>query len=626
MCGIAGFVSNEKDNNINLKTLGKNFLKILDHRGPDDNGIWIDESNKNLLAHTRLSILDLDRRSKQPMIDYKSCLTVVFNGEIYNWRSLKHELQKNGYKFLTESDTEVLLKGYDFWKTEILNKIEGMFAFAIYNYKTRELFCARDRIGKKPFVYSETPHGFVFASELPAIIKNKDFYNLNLEIDNSSIFSLFGKNFRQISEPNSIYKNIKKIKPGHGLIIKNGKIKKMFQWWKPKADDYKETTTSKEKLRELLEQSVSKRCKADVEVGAFLSGGIDSSTISYIATKAIDSTLKTYALGFDKNDEDLKRARIYSQYIKSDHKEYYFDPVEEWSSFKNITKVNGEPLPLLPLVHANHICKKVKDDGIKVMLSGIGADELFFGYTGMINTLRIGIISKFFYPYLKYFSETSLVENELGAVITQNKGSRKSKLYKVRSNYFKNLLLKNELKDRIFDYNSIELKYWGSILPNEDYIDESSYLGLILENAASVAISGDIPAMMNGVEVRCPFLDSEVINFSFNCKWDKKINFFSNSQSLKKILRDAVSDIIPKTLLDAPKRGFGFGITEKNLLQGPWACHAERVLNNFPDSTVIDPVKVRNFWNLAKNNENVGWDIIMKLLNLGIFLEDNQFS
>ena len=221
-------------------------------------------------------------------------------------------------------------------------------------------------------------------------------------------------------------------------------------------------------------------------------------------------------------------------------------------------------------MHANHICKKVKDDGIKVMLSGIGADELFFGYTGMINTLRISIISKLFYPYLKYFSETSLVENEFGAVITQNKGSRKSKLYKVRSNYFKDLLLKNELKDKIFDYNSIELKYWGSILPNEDYIDESSYLGLILENAASVAISGDIPAMMNGVEVRCPFLDSEIINFAFNCKWDKKINLFSNSQNLKKILRDAVSDIIPENLLNAPKRGFGFGITEKNLLQGPW--------------------------------------------------------
>ena len=571
MCGIAGFVSNEKDNNINLKTLGKSFIKILDHRGPDDNGIWIDESNKNLLAHTRLSILDLDKRSKQPMIDYKSSLIIVFNGEIYNWRFLKNELQKNGYQFITESDTEVLLKGYDFWKSEILNKIEGMFAFAIYNYKTRELFCARDRIGKKPFVYSETPHGFVFASELPAIIKNKDFYNLNLMIDNSSIFSLFGKNFRQISEPNSIYKNIKKIKPGHGLIIKNGKIKKIFQWWKPKVDDYKELTTSKEKLRELLEQSVFKRCKADVEVGAFLSGGVDSSTISYIATKAVKSRLKTYALGFDKNDEDLKRARIYSQYINSDHKEYYFDPVQEWSSFKNITKVNGEPLPLLPLVHASHICKKVKDDGIKVMLSGIGADELFFGYTGMINTLKLSIISKLLYPSFKFFSETSLAENEFGAVLTQNKGSRKSKLYKVRSNYFKDLLLKNKLKDKILDYNSIELKYWGKILPNEYYIDESSYLGLIVENAASIAISGDIPAMMNGVEVRCPFLDSEIINFAFNCKWDKKINLFSNSQNLKKILRDAVSDMIPKDLLNAPKRGFGFGITEKRLylLQGP---------------------------------------------------------
>ena len=144
MCGIAGFISNKKENNINLRYLGKEFCKVLRHRGPDDNGIWIDESNKNLLAHTRLSILDLDKRAKQPMIDYKRNLIIVFNGEIYNWRFLKHELQKNGYQFVTESDTEVLLKGYDFWNEEILNKIEGMFAFAVYNFKTRELFCAKE--------------------------------------------------------------------------------------------------------------------------------------------------------------------------------------------------------------------------------------------------------------------------------------------------------------------------------------------------------------------------------------------------------------------------------------------------------------------------------------------------
>ena len=224
-------------------------------------------------------------------------------------------------------------------------------------------------------------------------------------------------------------------------------------------------------------------------------------------------------------------------------------------------------------------------------------------------------------PFLKNLSGTFLAENEIGAVLTQNIGSRKSKLYDIRSNYFKDLLLKSNKKNKIVDYNSIELKYWGKILPNEDYIDESSYLGLMVENAASVAISGDIPAMMNGVEVRCPFLDSEIINFAFNCKWDKKINSIFNSQNLKKILRDAVCDIIPENLLKAPKRGFGFGITEKSLLQGEWACHAERVLNNFPENTVIDPVKVKNIWNSAQNNKNTSWDIIMKLLNLGMFLD-----
>ncbi len=626
MCGIAGFVSNEKENNINLKNLGMSFCKILKHRGPDDKGFWIDANKKTLLAHTRLSILDLDPRSKQPMTDYYNNLILVFNGEIYNWKLLRSNLQKNGYKFETESDTEVLLKGFHFWNEKVLNMIEGMFSFGIYNLKTKELFCARDRIGKKPFVYSETPFGFVFASEIPAISKNSNFFNLNLGLDDASIFSLFGKNFRQISEPNSIYKTIKKIKPGHGVIVKKGKIEKIFQWWEPKKDYSYNFDNSSENLRNLLEQAVIERCKADVEVGAFLSGGVDSSSISYIANKELNNNLKTYALGLDKDDDDLIRARCYSKLINSDHKEYYFDPIEEWSSLKKISDINGEPLPLLPLVHSHYICQKVKEDGIKVMLSGIGADELFFGYTGMINTLRISIAANFLYPLSKYFSGTTIMDNEIGAILTKDPGSRKSALYKTRATFFKNILLKNNLKDKILDYNSLELSYWGNILPNKSYIDESSYLGLILENSASVAISGDIPAMMHGVEVRCPFLDSNILKYAFNCHWTKKMNPYFKSQNLKKILRTSVNDIIPRALLNAPKRGFGFGIDEKSLFLGPWKRHAQKLLNNFPNTTAIDPTKVRNIWKSALEEKNNSWDIIMKLVSLGTFLEDSGLN
>ncbi len=626
MCGIAGFISNEKENKINLKNLGNSFCNILNHRGPDDNGVWIDNNHKTLLAHTRLSILDLDTRSKQPMIDYSNNLIIVFNGEIYNWRQLRTELQKEGYKFKTESDTETLLKGFHLWKEDILNKIEGMFSFAIYNSKNKELFCARDRIGKKPFLYSETPYGFVFASEIPAITKNSKFFNLNLELDNSSIFSLFGKNFRQISEPNSIYKTIKKIKPGHGLIVRDGQIEKVFQWWKPDKEYSLKFHSSTKSLRRLIEQSVIKRCKADVEVGAFLSGGVDSSSISYIANRELKNDLKTYALGFDKDDEDLVRARAYSKYINSNHKEYYFDPIEEWASLKKISKINGEPLPLLPLVHSNYICKKVNEDGIKVMLSGIGADELFFGYTGMINTLRISIASKFLNPICKFFSNSSFMNNEIGTILTKETGNRKSSLYKIRSTNFKSILLKKGMENKISDYNAIELAYWGKILPNKSYIDESSYLGLIIENSASIAISSDIPGMMNGVEVRCPFLDNDILNYAFKCHWSEKINPYFKSQKLKKILRDSVEDIIPENLLNAPKRGFGFGIDEKSLFLGPWKKHAQKTLNNFPDFTVIDPSKVKNIWKSAVEKKDVSWDIIMKLVSLGTFLEDIELN
>ena len=403
-----------------------------------------------------------------------------------------------------------------------------------FNLKTKELFCARDRIGKKPFVYAETHNGFVFSSEIPAISKNSKMLKLNLELDNASIFSMFGKNFRQISEPNTIYKNIKKIKPGHGLIVKRGKIKKIFQWWYPKNDKIQNLNFTPENLRNLLENAVKKRCKADVEVGSFLSGGVDSSSISYIANKTIKNDLKTYALGFDKQDEDLIRARAYSKIIKSDHSEFYFDPIEQWNTFINISKVNGEPLPLLPLVHSHFICSKVKEDGIKVMLSGIGADELFFGYTGMINTLRISIASKLLYPLMNYFSDFSFLQNEIGSILTQKPGYRKSNLYKLRSDNLRKLILKDIPGSNIVDYNNIELQYWGQILPNDTYINESSFLGLMIENSASVAISGDIPAMMNGVEVRCPFLDNEIIKFAFNCNWNRKIHLSLNHTIFKK--------------------------------------------------------------------------------------------
>ena len=623
MCGIAGFLMNDKNNFINLSRLGKNFCENLYHRGPDDSGYWIDIEKKNLLAHTRLSILDLDQRSRQPMADEKNGLILVFNGELYNWLELKIKLTSYGYKFSTKSDTEVLLKGYQHWGTNILNRLEGMFSFGIYNRNTDELFCARDRIGKKPLVYSETNLGFAFASEIPLLIKNKEFIGLNPELDNSSIMALFGKNFRQISEPNSIYKNIKKIRPGHAIIVKSGKIKNIFRWWNPKEFNNNSFNYTSENLRDLLEKSIKLRCKADVEVGAFLSGGVDSSAIASISSRILKNNLKTYALGFDKNDEDIKRARIFSNIIKSDHKEFYFDPSEQWKIFEKIGHYNGEPLPLLPLVHTNYLCKRVKEDGLKVMLSGTGADELFYGYKGMVNTLLISMATKFLNPFLKNFSNLSLFQNEIGSILTKNKGNRKSSIYNFRSKYVNNLLLKDKFQNEIVDYNSIELSYWGNILPNENYIDESSFLGLIIENAASVAISGDLPAMMNGVEVRCPFLDSKIVEFAFGCHWSKKITPFSFMNNLKLILKESVDDILPKNLLHAPKRGFGHGISEKNVLLGPWKDHTRKILENFPNNTPIDPLKVKKLWKISIEEQNGPWDQILKLVSIGNFIEEN---
>ncbi len=613
MCGIGGFVLKSPpdfDGQALLKRL--KFLQI--HRGPDDDGIWLESDKKAGLCHNRLSILDLSKLGAQPMSTPDKRFTIVFNGEIYNWKALRQDLEIAGFKFKSNSDTEVVLYSYILWKDAFLKKLRGMFAFSIWDNQKKILFCARDRVGKKPFIFSETKRGFFFASEIPPLKLTAETVGINLEIDNNALAAFMLHNLRHIPEPATIYKGIRKLRAGHAIIVKLGKIVRYWRYWSPEP---KKVINSQE-LRSIIEEAIKLRSVADVPVGALLSGGIDSTAIVNIMQKNCDQQVKTYAFGRNKQDEDIVRARYAAQKLGTDHSEFFFDPISHFENFKKIQSVYGEPIMLLPLIHTFELCKAIRRDGVKVVMNGNGADELFYGYTGHLNTARFtniinmfgwtrGFIPDFKHPY--------------SAVFHAPKGKRKAKLYAHKAHVTWPKFFRTDAIINLENYVARELAYWGQLFPNENYIDESNFCSIMIENSHSVTIAGDLPAMIQSVEMRSPFLDQEVVNAAMGIHYKQKVKGPQSGNRLKVILREAVEDLIPKKLFNAPKLGFGMGIQEKDLLLHEWRGYADAVFNEFPDMELFESYRIRKIWQNAKKENKVLWSEIAKLFAVGHWIK-----
>ena len=587
MCGIGG-ITLKPGVELNLQPLLERVNKIQHHRGPDGQGLWQNSSSTVGLCHNRLAILDLTPAGAQPMQSADSRFVVVFNGEIYNYRELKTLLESRGVLFRSESDTEVLLESYRAWGEGMLFRLRGMFAFAIFDSKSNSLFCARDRVGKKPFVYAAIPHGFVFASEIPAV---RAMPGIDLEIDHSSLAAMLLHNLRHIPDPYTVYKGIQRLRAGHAMMIRDGVVERVWRYWEPQPSAEPITT---ENLRSIIENAVRLRMRADVPVGALLSGGVDSSAIVGIMRKYTDTPIHTYALGFDPQDEDLRRARIMAKQLGTTHKEFYFDPDEQWAIFQQLLKIYGEPIMLLPLAQTYSLCRAIRDDGIKVVMSGNGADELFYGYTGHIRTLKISRWLDriaFLHPLLAPLAGGRF------AWVAATAGKRKAAYYRALAKNEWSTHLTEEAKQHLANRAAEEMEYWGELCPSEQFIDESNFVGLMLENTHSVTIAGDLPAMAASVEMRSPFLDQEVVSFALATPVERKIPNLNNPAWLKAILRESVSDVMPAELLAAPKRGFGMGIQEAMVFSGPWKNYADEIFASPLDgSGLFEPLTIRKSW------------------------------
>ncbi|MDP9048212.1 MAG: asparagine synthase (glutamine-hydrolyzing), partial [Bacteroidota bacterium] len=536
MCGIYGSTK------IYSKKLIEKKLNRINFRGPDFSGIEIID-NKVVFGHNRLAVIDLDPRSNQPLFYKNVC--IVFNGEIYNFNLIKDELIGLGYVFTTKSDTELICASYLEWGLDCVKKFIGMFSFVIYDKKNEILYGARDRLGKKPFYYTLSDNCFEFSSQLsPLSIGN------NFSVSENSVSQFL--RWSNIPEPHSIYNEVEKLKPGHYFTYHINKhnfcTRKYWDFDDERVDKTISYEDAKQRLNDLIVGATAIRMIADVPLGIFLSGGIDSSLIAAVAQKNSKTPIKTFSIKFtyDSYDESPYAEKI-AKYIGSDHKTIVCDSAEAISLINDYHNYFDEPFGDSSAIPTMLLAKRTREY-VTVALSGDGGDEGFLGYTR--------------YNWIDSFNRLKLVpffiKNMVGKTLAHTKPARLKAIgtalsTKKTEDIYKSFL---SVKDLRFlsdpaksDCNEFEERLYSrkNILERVSDYDIKSYLN----NDINTKV--DRATMAFSLECRAPLMDHRIIEFSRILPTAYKL---SNGVK-KKILKDILADYIPRNLFDRPKAGFG---------------------------------------------------------------------
>ena len=578
MCGICGYISKKRIEDAVLEQM----RDTMTHRGPNDAGIWQAGATTYVgLAHRRLSIFDLSELGHQPMHSEDQRYSIVFNGEVYNFKELRAELQQYGYNFKSDCDTEVILYSYAKWGKECFARFNGMFAIAIWDATSGELIIARDRMGVKPFYYYYNPQNgdFVFASELKPIMKYPDFHK---DIDMESLGSYLCNKY--IAAPGTIFKNTYKLEPGNYAVYKDNSLQ-IHKYWdivaaKSEATQHLITdfATAKKDLNEVLTDAVMKRMVADVPVGMFLSSGIDSALVTAIAQKNSSNPVKTFTIGFnDKERNEADRAKEIAKYLNTDHTEYYIGEKEIFALLDDITDYYDEPFAdssQLPTM----LVSKLARDKVTVALSGDGGDELFCGYK-MYDLVKIAQKADFLGAGLSHLPGMNSLKNsfkpELRAFIDNRDEHFKTQLFaNVFAEQAKELLPGVNISPKFPFEAELGYKNWQE---RRMLLDMTTYL------PDEVMAKTDRASMKYSLEVRSPLLDVRVVEKSFQIPHEFKCRGgFSNASGVrdailgdkKHILKSLAYDYIPKELLSGPKKGFGVPL--RKWLRGPLKPEIEK--------------------------------------------------
>ncbi len=624
MCGIAGFKGQGNIENI------ESMINTLKHRGPDDTGISID--GDMFFAQSRLSILDLSALGHQPMSDSSESVNIIFNGEIYNFKEIRRELENKNYKFKSNSDTEVIIYSYIEYGLKCFSMFEGMFAIAIHDKRSGDLILSRDRMGKKPLYYFIKNKNIVFGSELKAIKKHPLFIKKISDIG----LKLYLKH-DYIPTPLTIYEDVYKLEPGSYLVFdKENKVHTEKFW----DLNIKENINKDKNLRHYVEefdniflQSIKRRMISDVPLGIFLSGGIDSSLIALYAIKLVKNPkdIKTFSIGFEnKSFDETNFANEVATVLGTDHYSRIVKQDEVINIIEEVGEIFDEPVADASVI-PTYILSKFSREKVTVALSGDGADELFLGYP----TFQADKVVKLFLPILLFFKKFLIKIINILPFSTDNF----SFAFKARkfiegihtddfirhNNWlgsFDDKTIKNILSNKYNDNENEFENYLNSKYSNYRKLGKNNslsslYLRTYLMDQVMVKV--DRASMRASLEARAPFLDSKIVDFALSLPHSLKIKKFKT----KYILRHIASKFFSKNIFKRPKKGFGLPISEwlrKDL---------KPILNEYLSKENIEKYEIFNYEEIKRLiDDHVQGKIerrkeLWNLLTLHIWLKKN---
>lgn len=544
MCGIAGIISfNQGVESMSLERM----ILTLQHRGPDGEGIWIDEKKTVGLAHKRLSIIDLADTGKQPMHYANGRYTITFNGEIYNYIELKEKLLHQGYTFHSSSDTEVLLALYDLKKEEALQELDGMFAFSIWDRQENKLFCARDRFGEKPFYYHLSNSYFAFGSEMKALFE----LGISKKVSQKKIYNyiLYGILEDPLDKGATFYESIKQLEPAHYMIVTPDKQLIKKKYWDIHLGNSLVLSEREavQQFRNLFTTSVHRRLRSDVPVGSSLSGGLDSSSIVMLIDKikkekSIQKTFSARFLNFNRDEGNYMQLVIDKASVEP---HFVFPTVDSViRNLKTISYHQEEPIASASVAIQFEVMKLARQNGIKVLLDGQGADEMLAGYTLFWNTY----LNQLYASDKNKFKSATLSYTELhNKVPVKTNFEFKWRAYHNRS--FKTVSqLKNAFKSPTSSYFLgihpdlvSHYKRENNPIPKMTSLKDHLYFFLMKRGLNELLRYADRNAMAHSVEVRLPFLSHELVEFLFQLPDEMLLN----KGWSKYILRKSMEDLLP---------------------------------------------------------------------------------
>jgi asparagine synthase (glutamine-hydrolysing) len=620
MCGINGIFA-FNDSFACDEELATRMRDTMVHRGPDDGDTWVSPDGRLALGHRRLSIVDLSPAGRNPMPNEDGTVWITYNGEVYNHRALREELEGKGHVYRSNTDTETILHLYEEEGPRCVERLQGMFGFAIWDTRKQELFLARDRLGIKPVYFAQPAGGFVFASEIKALLEHPA---ISPDLDEEAFVHYL--TFVCTPAPLTMFKGIHKLAPGERMTVRRDRVEREI-WWSPMSPSAAAQVADmdegqiEERLLELLRASIKKRMMADVPFGVFLSGGVDSSTNVALMSELMDDPVRTFSVGFKEHEQynELEYAREISKRFGTDHHEVILD-VEDLESFvPELIHHQDEPIADWVCVPLYFVAKLARDNGTIVVQVGEGSDELFHGYDHYISAARFR--RRFWEPFQRVPRPLRQATSRMAVGLSERVGRGEVHVQALREAADGRLpfwggaiCYRGTLKDRVManggngggpnSYDVVE-RFWRQAereRPGADLLQKMTYLELKQRLAELLLMRVDKMTMATSVEARVPFLDHELVEFAMALPPGMKVRDGVGKYVLKK----AVEDVLPRHIVYRKKQGFGAPVAE--WFKGDLGRRAQQEIRNssLAERGLLDYDQLDRMWD-AHRAGPVNW-------------------